>query len=44
MDEDADDTISADPDEEDAGLSAEVTTDGSTPGENQEVGIGVGND
>lgn len=44
MDEDAEDTIPADPDEESIGLSADDMTDGSTPDENKEVGIGVGED
>jgi hypothetical protein len=44
MDEDADDTIPADPDEEGVGLSTGDMTDGNTPDENKEVGIGVGDD
>jgi hypothetical protein len=37
---DDDDTIAADPDD-DVELGMGDLTDGSTPGENQEVGIGV---
>jgi hypothetical protein len=39
-----DDTIAADPDEEETAVSVAHITDGSTPGENQEVGLGVEND
>jgi hypothetical protein len=41
---DDDDTIAADPDEEETAVSVAHITDGSTPGENQEVGLGVGDD
>jgi hypothetical protein len=43
MDDD-DDTIAGDPDEADTALGVDQITDGTTPGENQEVGIGVEND
>jgi hypothetical protein len=38
---DDDDTIAGDPDEADTALDVKHITGGSTPGENQEVGIGV---
>jgi hypothetical protein len=38
---DDDDTIAADPDEEETALDVKHITDGSTPDENREVGIGV---
>jgi hypothetical protein len=45
MDEDADDTIPADPDEDEPlGASFTQVTDGKQPDENREVGSGVGED
>jgi hypothetical protein len=41
---DDDDTIAADPDEPETALGAASITDGSTPDENREVGIGVDDD
>jgi hypothetical protein len=44
VDPDDDDTIDADPDDESVALTADDLTDGSTPGETKEVGLGVGED
>lgn len=43
MDDD-EDTIAGDPDDDETSLSVEHITDGSTPGEAKEVGLGVEED